>query len=73
MLSAVEWTERDVVLYRAVAKARELIRDGVDPSDAAPIACDEYGTNYFIKVRDLAVAAEKACAAAREWIRENVK
>lgn len=74
MLSAVEWTERDVALYRAVTEVRDMIRSGgITPSDAAAIACDNYAVSDQTRVRRLAVSAEQACAAARVWIRENVK
>ena len=73
MLSAVEWTERDVALYWAVTETRERIRRGILPSDAAAIACGEYGVSDQAKVRQLAVSAEQACAAARVWLQENVK
>ena len=73
MLSAVEWTERDVALYRAVTEARRRMKRGDRPSDAAAIACDDYAVSDQAKVRRLAVSAEQACAPARVWIKENVK
>lgn len=73
MLSAVEWTERDVALYRAVTKARECLREGHSASYAAQFGCIAYEVVDNISVKRLAVAAEKACEAARVWIKENVK
>ena len=67
------WTERDVALYRAVTKARGLIRAGMFPTAAAGIACAEGLADERERVKHLAVSAENACEDARVWIRENVK